>query len=64
MHTSADFLKNAQECMKLAQETDDPRVHDQLVEMAERWLRLAENAALRLEHPGEAAAREDRKLTH
>jgi hypothetical protein len=41
---SHDFLNHAKRCLDLAEEVDDPPTRDELIAIADRWTRLAEEA--------------------
>jgi hypothetical protein len=42
MANAEDHRRNASECLRMAQQTDDPIAKAVLLTMAERWLRLAQ----------------------
>ena len=42
MANAEDHRRNASECLRMAQQTEDPIAKAVLLTMAERWLRLAQ----------------------
>jgi hypothetical protein len=42
MADAEDHRRNASECLRMAQQTNDPAAKSLLLTMAERWLRLAQ----------------------